>query len=458
MTRFTFCILVIGLVAAMLSAWISSLWDGQEDAYITYSYAKHIAEGKGFVASVGSKPSLGTTTPLFTLLLASLAYVGIPPHIAGLWIGVFCHGLIAMLLVRLAKEFVNIWLSLAAGIYWSVALAIFFRLGGMETPVFILLIILLALSELHSQASKVSALILALLLLCRPDSLLILTVILAAWILNSRARRYILRNLLLMSIIISPWIIYAAQTFGTIIPASLISKLMVQVSGVVNLESFMREYFPFLMLLPFAVIVCFFGAIHLWSESYELRPFLVWIPLYYFSFLVGEAPDFAWYYVPPLVFVPIIFNRGLMTLIRPVPDAFRFAAMSVAVLIVTTIWIHANLVSTYGLRIPHPQQVHKTFALFLREYSSPQDVIATKEAGMLSYYSDRRVIDLLGLTSPEVLTWSVKQDFEGIILNQKPQFIMIADLDPSHLGYREIKRAPYYMGTYRIYEKISGHQ
>jgi hypothetical protein len=252
-----------------------------------------------------------------------------------------------------------------------------------------------------------------------------------------------------------PWIIYALQTFGTIIPASLISKFMIHVSGIVNLGSFMQEYFPFLILLPFVLVICFLGAINLWFESYEFRPFLIWIPFYYFSFLVGEAPDFAWYYVPPLVFVPIIFNRGLITLFRPIPDAFRRVAISLSVLIATAIWINANLICTYGLRIPHPGPVHKTFALFLREYSAKQDLIAAKETGMLSYYSDRRVLDLLGLTSPEVLKWSVKQDFEGIIQHHNPRFIMIGDLEPSHLGYREIKRLPYYMGTYRIYERVN---
>jgi hypothetical protein len=455
MKQFIFCLLLVGLASTIFSAWICSLWDGQEDAYITFSYAKHIAQGKGFVASVGSKPSLGTTTPLFTLLLAVLAYIHIPPHIAGMWSGVFCHGLIAMLVVVLAKKFMSTWLALAAGIYWAVALAIFFRLGGMETPVQILLILLMALSEIHFQASKISAVLLALLLLCRPDSLLLLAVILAFWISNARTRPFILRNLFIMAVIILPWIIYALQTFGSIIPSSLISKFTIHMSGVVNLNSFMVDYFPFLMLLPVALLVCILGAIDLWPESYEFRPFLIWIPIYYFSFLVGQAPDFAWYYVPPLVFFPVIFNRGLINLTQLIPTAFKSTARWVCVILATGIWIYANLISTYGLRTsPHPERVHKTLALFLREYSNEQDLIAAGEVGMLSYYLDRRVVDLLGLTSPEVLKWSMKLDFASIIRHENPRFIMVGGYDPTRLGYHEIKRLPFVPGMdYLLYER-----
>src|SRR5262249_5822801 len=45
----------------------------QDDAYITYRYARNIAQGLGFVYNL-NQPVLGTTTPLFTLLLAAGAW------------------------------------------------------------------------------------------------------------------------------------------------------------------------------------------------------------------------------------------------------------------------------------------------------------------------------------------------------------------------------------------------
>jgi len=221
-----------------------------------------------------------------------------------------------------------------------------------------------------------------------------------------------------------------------------------------NLNSFLIEYFPFLILVPPILVICILGFISIWGERYEFRPFLVWIPFYYFSFLVGHAPDFAWYYVPPLIFIPLIFIRGLLMLTQRIPTTFKTASRWICVLIAMAIWVYANWICTEGLRASAvSEDVHKKLALFLREYANEQDLIATTESGMLSYYSERRVLDMLGLTTPEVLRWSVKQDFIGIIRHYNPRFVMIAGLDPSPLGYRDIMRLPYMGMYYHIYEK-----
>ncbi|MBZ0316254.1 MAG: hypothetical protein K8L91_07545, partial [Anaerolineae bacterium] len=44
-----------------------------DDVYITLSYARSIAEGHSFRLHESSEPSLGTTTPLNTLLIAGLS-------------------------------------------------------------------------------------------------------------------------------------------------------------------------------------------------------------------------------------------------------------------------------------------------------------------------------------------------------------------------------------------------
>ena len=47
-----------------------------EDAYITFRYAENLASGNGFVFNSGEKV-LGTTTPLFAMILALLKLTGI---------------------------------------------------------------------------------------------------------------------------------------------------------------------------------------------------------------------------------------------------------------------------------------------------------------------------------------------------------------------------------------------
>ena len=59
-----------------------------DDAYITFRYAENIAAGKGFVFNPQDGPVQGTSTPLFTLLLAAGNRAGIPCATAALLLAV----------------------------------------------------------------------------------------------------------------------------------------------------------------------------------------------------------------------------------------------------------------------------------------------------------------------------------------------------------------------------------
>jgi hypothetical protein len=47
----------------------------QDDAFITYRYARNLATGRGFVYNEGERV-LGTTTPLYAMILAAGAAAG----------------------------------------------------------------------------------------------------------------------------------------------------------------------------------------------------------------------------------------------------------------------------------------------------------------------------------------------------------------------------------------------
>ena len=75
-----------------------------DDAFITFRYAENIANGVGFVYNQGER-LLGTTTPLFTLILAFLALFQIPIPTAALVISLLSSGITAVLLYRMADSF-----------------------------------------------------------------------------------------------------------------------------------------------------------------------------------------------------------------------------------------------------------------------------------------------------------------------------------------------------------------
>ena len=111
-----------------------------DDAFITFRYAENIAAGHGFVYNVGERV-LGVTTPLFTLLLAALAWLRLPVIGSAVTISLICSGVTAILVYRMAQ-------SLGFGKFSCVPVTMYIlfpRLivtdtAGMETAFFTLLV------------------------------------------------------------------------------------------------------------------------------------------------------------------------------------------------------------------------------------------------------------------------------------------------------------------------------
>jgi hypothetical protein len=66
--RVAYLVALTGLLYALFYAW------GYDDPYITYRYARNLADGHGFVYNLGER-TLSTTTPFYTLLLAGLSFI-----------------------------------------------------------------------------------------------------------------------------------------------------------------------------------------------------------------------------------------------------------------------------------------------------------------------------------------------------------------------------------------------
>lgn len=114
-----------------------------DDAFITFRYSRNIIEGAGFVYNPGVQ-TLGTTTPLYTLLMAAAGGVfGAGPDSFpwyALAVSALADALTAALLLLLARRLTgNVWAGALLGALWALAPAsVTFAVGGMETSVAIL--------------------------------------------------------------------------------------------------------------------------------------------------------------------------------------------------------------------------------------------------------------------------------------------------------------------------------
>src|SRR5438105_15675116 len=94
-----------------------------DDAFITFRYSRNILEGQGFVYNPGTRV-LGTTTPLFTLVMAAIG--GLLGGQDFQWYAIAVSALAdagtAALLLLLARRLTgNLWVGGLLGALWAIA-------------------------------------------------------------------------------------------------------------------------------------------------------------------------------------------------------------------------------------------------------------------------------------------------------------------------------------------------
>ena len=240
-----------------------------------------------------------------------------------------------------------------------------------------------------------------------------------------------------------PWALYAQHAFGDLIPLSLQAKALGRHPSVISPEAFLAQFAPQplgLALLLLSALLLLFGAYRLQRDRLELRPLLLWIPVYYATLWIGRAPEFAWYYVPPLWLGVLLVGVGIEELgrasrpptkaearaSRPLSAPSRPVVQWACAGLLLVSWWMSGAAATAELQPPNPmRRLHQDYGLLLKRLAAPTDLIAASEVGALAYYSDRRILDLCGLTSKEMLPLLGRDDsFDAALEKFHPAFVM----------------------------------
>jgi len=195
-----------------------------EDSYIIYRIAGNIISGNGWSYNPGEVKNASTSV-LNTVLVAlvSLSGTAVPDaaHAVGS-LSIFMCGLLALILFRRQT---GMCFSLGAAL-----LMVYFLSGnatwGLETHLFCALLLLFVYFEMQG---KDSWMLLGLLVLTRPDALLLAAF---KWLKEVWFRRQLSAGgLLRFLLVLSPWIAFSVWHFGQIFPDTLSSKMWQGNSG-----------------------------------------------------------------------------------------------------------------------------------------------------------------------------------------------------------------------------------
>jgi hypothetical protein len=375
-----------------------------DDAYITMRYSRNIAT-LGAMSYNPPDAVLGTSSPLWTFLLAGGAVLGANPETTALVVS-SVSDLFSIALILTSPAAGSLAAIAAAATIASWPAYVTYAVSGMETSFFIATIVAFvsAASRFRLVAAAVAVSLAA---LTRPDgALLVLIGIAWAWWSSSKAGALTFASIVLL--ICLPWTLYAFVHFGSIIPASVMAKASAQdpwTMSVANLRAyfFQGEYVPLTAMATLGCLVLIRSGTTFW------RIWLAWASLYLLAMTAANAlTHFPWYFVPLLPvyvaaaaigFEALCSRTAWFKRVMAVP-AFRAvcAATFVALLLSRMPALKTYLDATANGR----EVLYASVATELAAID-PNCTVAATEIGTIGYYYPGRVLDLVGLVSPEVI-------------------------------------------------------
>ncbi len=445
-------LLVLVLGAILLRGYVT------DDTYIHLRYARHVLELGEFSFNPG-EATYGASSPLWIMGLVALLKAGLAPLAAIRGLGLFSAALTLLIAWRLIER-----MRLPAG--WPTTLLLliaadawFLRWGmsGMETPLAgALLLALLRPAVAWHEPSEGARPWLAwgaaagLATLTRPEFLL-LAVAAAPWLLWAHRRRFAHGTVAAavamaagLALVLGPWLAYASHAFGrltpetaaaksfapTIAPGALLASL-VRIAGQLGTVQGML-WVALLVVAVLALTVRGRGA-----SAPAGRRFaddvghvaLIGIPVTWALLLAGGyAVKQVWVisrYVSPLLPALLLAAARLAVMMRErlataggrrLRAADLVLAAAVAATIGWNLWFTAGPVRDHARDFSRGvQECFIGTGNWLRANTPAGTVVAALDIGALGWASERRILDLAGLVSPEILELGREMGFERMV-------------------------------------------
>ncbi|NLV43883.1 MAG: hypothetical protein GXY07_05215 [Candidatus Hydrogenedentes bacterium] len=473
--------LVVLFIFSLLPIYYASLrWPYlKDDFFITLTYSKNIALGRGFVYNYG-EPTFGSTTPLLVLIGAVLGLLlpWFPLHSLATLFTALCLAGIGWIFLLFHKHFrISPWVAAFLGS--SLIISSDPEFLGMEAYLFqFLLVLSCALAFCRCYLS--CGVCIALLHLTRAEGVLLLPILMtyagiADFVKGERDIRRLSASLLRMAIgagvVAGIWTCYAYITFGRITPNTLSAKL-------VHLEFFgdapsFRNYWLIFLNARFRNwggnfnIVNVFG-IALWVllayGVYDViryrRQWMVFI-LYFIAHVTGysiiNVLFFRWYALPLIFILMLLVVLGAARLMstvftsKPVITTITLMAMMLILFFGAELYRVAeqSRMNWADRRAP----TYLMVASWLRNHTKPGSSVSFGEIGYIGYFTDNKIIDTAGLVSPEVIPLLAKGDIISGFLMHKPDYHIWIEGDKN---WEQIIRHPFFVENYIQAARITG--
>ncbi len=443
-----------------------------DDAFITYTYARNLAAGHGMVFYPFAQHVQGSSTLLYTILLATLSKIStIQPDILGILINVVLFVALQGLSILLINDIIG-----KSNSSWQLNILLFtfqtpllFSLG-LETTLMCCLLTASIFFILKRKAAYLSA-VLVLIPLTRLDYLFFFPVIglcvFVFWDKHIWAMLKIFGPSFITTLI---YLVFAKIYFTAWMPHSWMAKGLVPwsaVSGTMSWHGYLIKYpelFCYLFIISFSIG---WSALRLKNRrssavsnrgTFVCISYFLWSLAYTFVLIYKKAPDMPWYYVGSIysgyLLICILVMRWQVEGIRKAASVVFMTTFALNLIM----GVNISKGFEHGLVDKRGHSDRREIVGRLLERAIPDiknKTLLVYEAGKIPYYSGAKCIDLLGLVSNESVDGLKKGDTSITLMKTVPD--LIAGLNnPSYFPMKFI-RSPYFKENYRELYKVDDY-
>ncbi|HSQ61090.1 MAG TPA: hypothetical protein VLT84_11805 [Acidobacteriota bacterium] len=400
--------LVVGAVAYFLNReWeIATLWGfSLDDSWIHAVFARNIATGNGYSFNPG-EPVSGSTGPLYSLILALLyAVTGEVVWPAKIF-GVACQIASTLFIYRAALHLepgahlksllVGALVGISPSLLWA-------SLSGMEISLY-LLFVCWGIERYLAGKDVTATAIWSAGIWVRPDGIFLVALSMLG------PRRTLWKRAAFAIAALLPFFAFNWFLGGSIFPQTVGAKAHLGIDLHERTWNLVREWSTIWGLPyrkwdqlehPAILFPCLLaGSVLLARRRPVIGLYLIGLPLAFSLFRdhSGSHKRYLLYVIP---FGMIAAMAGLTWLTQQIEGRRARAAFLgvAAVVLVWQGWIASEKATNHGWNVQNINMMQRLLGLTAAEVTQPGDVIAASDIGAIGYFSNRKIVDLMGLVA-----------------------------------------------------------
>ena len=407
-----------------------------DDAWIHLVYGRAVAQ-TGLPYYNDGALEAGFTSPLWMVFLAlaelARSVFSLPVVISVKFLGTLLAWISTLAVYELCRKLSSSFLIalLASALAAANPVSVFAQVSGMEVALTCTLLTLTALA-FTLERWRLCAVLLGLSLLSRPESVLVLILVVALYWFSTRQTKMRLRMRTSMTLILpaiiaaAMWICYCLAVTGHPLPNTFYAKY----SSADALNGFATIIGEIVLGLPamfvgFGVVLFLVGVVAMIYRTTKSSLVVLLIPWVFLSGIAltrsmpsGCGPYFYWlrYAVPalPFLFIPIAIGASAIANPKQYFTLFRvrssmltvFKVAAVLLLLVCFVGYPSQLAyrkSQFAWNCQNINEVQVEIGRWVKRNVSKDASILTIDAGAIRYFGERKTVDMLGLNNHELL-------------------------------------------------------